>query len=262
MDLTWVAANLMREICGWRVLADVESLSDHRYILVEFGRSSQVGSRQGTKKKYNRWSRTRFCEDRFAATLVWHCATLVAELPREDRPADTNGTVENDQAGRNVFGSLKKGVQWVNRTFREVCDSASTRLRGPSPRKQAYWWSAEIADLRTATIEAQRAWTRAKARRNMSEEELQDLAVLYTSARRAFRYAINEAKNKCWRDLVESIEKDPWGLPYKLVLGRLRQSAPCYSETLEPCVVAELVASLFPTGEPYATTAEECEDME
>lgn len=49
----------------------------------------------------------------------------------------------------------------------------------------------------------------------------------------------------CWRP---SVQEDPWGLPYKLVLNKLRKTAPALTETLPEDQVIQLVESLFPEG--------------
>lgn len=59
---------------------------------------------------------------------------------------------------------------------------------------------------------------------------------------------IKKAKIESWKKLVESIEVDPWGLPYKLVLNKLRYSAPGLTETLDTRKVEVLMDTLFPAG--------------
>ncbi|XP_011686455.1 PREDICTED: uncharacterized protein LOC105449153 [Wasmannia auropunctata] len=41
-------------------------------------------------------------------------------------------------------------------------------------------------------------------------------------ARKTLRQAIKEAKNRAWLELLGDIDRDPWGRPYKVVLGKLR----------------------------------------
>lgn len=44
------------------------------------------------------------------------------------------------------------------------------------------------------------------------------------------------------------INEDPWGLPYKIVLGRLRPASCALTETLDPPIVRALIDGLFPDG--------------
>lgn len=43
---------------------------------------------------------------------------------------------------------------------------------------------------------------------------------------------IYQAKEEAWKVLVSRIDDDPWGTPYRLVMGKLRSSAPYLTETL------------------------------
>lgn len=49
-------------------------------------------------------------------------------------------------------------------------------------------------------------------------------------------------------ELVATLDEDPWGLPYRLVLKRLRRSSPGLTVTLEPAVLERLLSELFPPG--------------
>lgn len=57
---------------------------------------------------------------------------------------------------------------------------------------------------------------------------------------------IRDAKEKAWTEFVETLNKDPWARPYKLVMGRLKPWTPPITETLEPEAVERIVAELFP----------------
>jgi len=45
--------------------------------------------------------------------------------------------------------------------------------------------------------------------------------------------AIFHAKEEAWKSLIREIDKDPWGIPYKLVMNKLRFSSPGLTEVLE-----------------------------
>ena len=55
-----------------------------------------------------------------------------------------------------------------------------------------------------------------------SEEKNQpnvaEMAEAYKQARRTLRIAIQLSKNGCWEKLIGSINQNPWGLPYKIVM--------------------------------------------
>lgn len=70
----------------------------------------------------------------------------------------------------------------------------------------------------------------------------------YRSRKKDLKRAINRAKSAAWRELILTLDSDPWGLPYRLVLSRLRRSSPSLSEMLEPRVLDRLLDGLFPRG--------------
>lgn len=70
----------------------------------------------------------------------------------------------------------------------------------------------------------------------------------YKEARRILRSAIQEAKYQSWQELVASIDANPWGRPYLLVLGRLKRASPGLTEILEEEELHPLMDSLFTSG--------------
>lgn len=131
--------------------------------------------------------------------------------------------------------------------MRNACDAATTRAGGRLIKIQAYWWSEEISQLRRTTIKIKRAWTHAKQRKRPADH-VDHLWSLYKSYRKLLRNTINRAKTRAWQKLLDTIEDDPWGLPYKLVLKKLRHSTPSLTETLDEGTVDSLIGLLFPNG--------------
>lgn len=70
----------------------------------------------------------------------------------------------------------------------------------------------------------------------------------YRFKKKDLRRAINKTKAVACRDLIKTIDENPWGLLYRLVMNRLRQSSPSFSELIEPNVLDRLVDGLFPGG--------------
>lgn len=62
----------------------------------------------------------------------------------------------------------------------------------------------------------------------------------------ALQVAIADAKSRSWSELLEGLNRDPWGRPYKMVLGKLRPWVPPLTETLDPGFVGDVVNTLFP----------------
>ena len=65
---------------------------------------------------------------------------------------------------------------------------------------------------------------------------------IYRGARRAMKVLITKSKEKCWRELCEEVERDPWGMGYKIVRKKLGVALP----RLPREQVAEIVEKLFP----------------
>ncbi|XP_032689636.1 uncharacterized protein LOC116852963 [Odontomachus brunneus] len=81
---------------------------------------------------------------------------------------------------------------------------------------------------------------------------LDELRGEYCVARDNLRGAISKAKAAAWTELVRTVEADPWGRPYRLVLNRLRHSYPRVSESLPADLLRALIGSLFPAGDGRA----------
>ncbi|KAI4485714.1 hypothetical protein M0802_012575 [Mischocyttarus mexicanus] len=67
-----------------------------------------------------------------------------------------------------------------------------------------------------------------------------------TKAKKDLGKAIKDAKRKAWEDLLQTIDRDPWGKPYKMVMGRLRPAAPPITSVLEAEVLVDVLGELFP----------------
>lgn len=81
-----------------------------------------------------------------------------------------------------------------------------------------------------------------------SEEELNEIKDEYRRIKRELRKEIKRAKMESWRELIATIERDPWGLPYKIVLRKLKNVALGLTEQLDEVKVEKLLQSLFPKG--------------
>lgn len=221
VDLTWSSPDLIPFIRKWRVMDDTETLSDHCYVSfsVETARQAPPLSRNKTR----RWNLRKFNTDHFLATLHWH----------------ERDTIEEQQF------NLEGMTSWLDKIMEEACDAAAPRVGPKKPKRQAYWWNVNAASLRHDCIRARRTWQRAKRRRR-PENQVQELGEIYKSTRKKLRNEINNAKSSAWQELINTIEKDPWGLPYKLVLRKLKPATSTLTEILEPEILSELLDSLFP----------------
>ncbi|XP_071576455.1 uncharacterized protein [Temnothorax nylanderi] len=70
----------------------------------------------------------------------------------------------------------------------------------------------------------------------------------YLAARLALAKAIKAAKERSWEELLKTLEEEPWGRPYRLVMNRLKPWAPPTTETLDPRFLEKVVQTLLPPG--------------
>ncbi|XP_077282735.1 uncharacterized protein LOC143908799 [Temnothorax americanus] len=210
------------------------TLSDHQYIeMVILGSPPGLLTRRlAAGRMQRRWALKKLDADLFQAAI------LALTWGRED--VDHGGT-EVDVV---VVDELAGGVV---RLVSRACDVAMLRLKPMPPRRQAYWWTENLAALRRSSVHAKRQWRRARAGRcrgdALSEEEA---GRAWRSARQNLVREICAAKERAWKELLGSVKEDPWGRPYRLVLNRLKPWMPPLTETLAPEFVRRIVNELFP----------------
>ncbi|XP_020285269.1 uncharacterized protein LOC109855432 [Pseudomyrmex gracilis] len=124
-------------------------------------------------------------------------------------------------------------VEWLREVMVNVCDTAMPRSRGLQKRA-VYWWSMEIARLRTECVRARLQYTYARCRSSSNEATWAREYEGYCNAKKALAAAIRRAKSQVWEELFGTLDRDPWGRPYKIVIRRLRPWAPLLAESLDP----------------------------
>ncbi|GBP15361.1 Probable RNA-directed DNA polymerase from transposon X-element [Eumeta japonica] len=63
-----------------------------------------------------------------------------------------------------------------------------------------------------------------------------ELITEYKNARRSLNKAIKDSKRRCWEELINEVDKDPWGRPYKVVMTHLKSQPmfpPTYPQLLQ-----------------------------
>lgn len=221
VDVTWTSWILAGRLHCWTVLEEVESLSDHLYISFEVGVYNERPGRP-SRGRFPRWTLSGMNTELFQEVLSWLCSSSLVDA-----------TVE-DYARR------------ASRIMTNACDVAARRIGFRPRRVSTYWWNNTIAEARRLCVARRRAWTR--ARRGSSSALAAAKQRQYRLARNILRSEIKKAKALAWSELIASIDEDPWGLPYRLVMGRLRAMTPGMTASLRPEILKELLDSLFPPG--------------
>ncbi|XP_035740330.1 uncharacterized protein LOC118449638 [Vespa mandarinia] len=210
IDLTWGTPAAGVRLSDWRV-DEAEFLLDHLNVRFSYSHESTgVRNSRPQHKKPPRWKVNYLDEDYLIATLI--------------SEEWTGGTLcEGSVAGA------------------DCADRGQTR-----GSKSTYWWSDDVTNLSDVAMTIVRKLSRARKKKN--REEIVRCQDARRDARRALTRAIKEAKKNSWRDLLNSIEDDPWDRSYKLVLGKLRPYAQPVTETLEDRILENILSKLFPRG--------------
>ena len=112
-----------------------------------------------------------------------------------------------------------------------------------------YWWNDQLAALRRKFLAAGRKVARSKGVAMLHEA--------WKGAKAALRRGIKKSRLQCWKDLIGEVEKDPWGLTFKIVTKKLvtRRKTPGLEN---PDRVKYIVRSLFPHVEPFQRQDRSC----
>ncbi|KAL4101252.1 hypothetical protein QTP88_021272 [Uroleucon formosanum] len=77
-----------------------------------------------------------------------------------------------------------------------------------------------------------------------ADAELAATNSAYREAKKQLKIAILRSKRTCWKELISSVDADPFGKPYKLVMRKLRGRPPTASK--EYATLQSVVDTLFP----------------
>lgn len=102
--------------------------------------------------------------------------------------------------------------------------------------------------MRKSCNKARKCWQKEKSKGQI--EVILEKEEEYRKIKKDLNTEIKKAKVHTWDELIKSIEDDPWGLPYRIVLKRLRRSHPSLSETLPLEILERIINKLFPQ-DPY-----------
>lgn len=132
----------------------------------------------------------------------------------------------------------------LTRAMTNACDVAMPRSNPSGKRRMpAYWWNDEIASLRAKCLK-----TRRQAQRTKGESERETRRVIHKAAKAELRQAITASKKRCFRQLCEDADKDPWGDAYRMVMVKLK--GPSTPREMCPVKLKAIVQELFPDHNP------------
>ncbi|KAE9537402.1 hypothetical protein AGLY_006425 [Aphis glycines] len=212
------------EIVDWRVL-EADSLSDHSYVF--YKTASQrlaTHSAEPANNEHSGWSVTK----RDDIALAEYFTRYHPEIPSGEP------TVAKALASATAYDRYLVGA----------CEASMPRRRPGPPRKNpVHWWSEEIADLRRKCLALRRRYQ--ASLRHIDQPGLEECRTAYLTARRDLRRAIKAAKAKCWSELCDQVDHDPWGKPYRIVMKKFRSCPPGADSRGNESTIADF---LFPAA--------------
>ena len=135
------------------------------------------------------------------------------------------------KADWNMFDTKLRGFMSVEREYESVDDevldlttsvliAAETAMpRNRGVQKQTKWWTADLTVLRSHVKRARRRLQRAGDSPER-DARLRD----YRRARNSYFVAVKKAKREAWEKFVtEEGNKDPWGIPYKVLADKQKK---------------------------------------
>jgi len=201
IDVTFSRLIAPGAIRDWKVLDEVYSASDHRYVAFILDRVTEGEEIVGPASRG--WSYRQL-----------NPGALAAYLANTAEPIVSVETTASDAAD-----SLIKYLEGA-------CDSCMPpRKLHRSGRSEVHWWSNELTALRNSTIKLRRAHQRS-SRRHDPQHTIDAHREAYKSKRKELRNAIRDAQSNSWAELCKAVDEDPWGLPYKVVTKKVGRSRP------------------------------------
>ncbi|XP_076660075.1 uncharacterized protein LOC143363362 [Halictus rubicundus] len=146
---------------------------------------------------------------------------------------------------------INEGNQWSMEQegkfltlIKKVCEESLEKIgQGKGCRRRNNpWWNQEIKEERAKVQKLRRKIQRARKRKRNEEREI--LTFLDEKGKKRLQIMISKEKNRTWNELCESIEKDPWGKPYKTIIRRAKKGSPPAS--LSPEFAETVMRGLFP----------------
>ncbi|XP_062140471.1 uncharacterized protein LOC133848793 [Drosophila sulfurigaster albostrigata] len=208
VDLTYVCSALSPS-ARWR-LSDAYTASDHRAILCEVG-----GRRPSNTSDPSRW--VSFNADkmdvlRFSARI--QCM--------------------------EAAGSAEQMATIALHALAQACkDTMPPRRSSTHHHLPVYWWNEDIATARRECNRVRRCYQRSRGRPSYTSWQRE-----FKERRKALKHAIKASKRKCFIELCETLESDPWGKAYQLVTKKISaHKASMPPDDVMHCIVREL----FPT---------------
>lgn len=211
--ITIATPTLATKIADWKVL-DTISLSDHSYILYMIS-TVLPGKIEKT------WNSRKTNHRRLEDVLT----TKKPNIPRTEN-------ISPEDCAINL-------TTYIQDTSKKITPPTPANNR----RKTVYWLNPEISSARKAANHLRRVYQR-KLKRS-GPDSCQNEKAEAKSGKLNLVELIRTAYDEMWKKLCDEVEKDPWGRPYKLVMGKLARTPPIPGLNT-PGRIDTIVRELFP----------------
>lgn len=223
IDLTWSTPPMAPLIKKWRVMEE-ETLSPHNYV-------------------HFRIQEEREAPQKWTGGKRWAIRTL-----------------EHEKLTKSLKEQLSKLADSISpeqlQTVMVRACSDSMKRAGAARGRAAYWWNAEIADLRTAALRARRRFQR--KRRRTEEEDCAGERQEMREAKKALRAAIHKSQRESWKKLCEEIDHNTWGEGYKIATRKIKGKGQIPAMSKER--VQLVVENLFHNHQAVNWIQEDCSE--
>ncbi|XP_037931330.1 uncharacterized protein LOC119666122 [Teleopsis dalmanni] len=109
-----------------------------------------------------------------------------------------------------------------------VCDASMPRKGRGNGRPSNYWWTEEIALLRSQCFASRRQF-----QRHRSGVDAERLLQKYRENRSKLKKAIIRSKNQAFQTLINDVEQNVWGDGYKIVMRKFKRLRGSYLHVLK-----------------------------
>lgn len=210
VDVTFATPCTAASIQNWKVV-DVVSLSDHNYIAFSVQSSLHVPPPTRPAPKLAPNKLTEFLASN--------------PLPFNVESLDVEAQAET-----------------LSEVITRICSIPSSTTASRT-RKSVYWWCPALGALRKEANHLRRVHQR--KRKKFGEDACATEADAAKFAKATLSKGIKDAKKRAWKDLCDQVQRDPWGKPYKLVMGKLCRKSKI-PEIDTPGRIDMIIGGLFP----------------
>lgn len=250
VDLTWGLGKASEEIKGWEVVGS-ETLSDHELIRYTLGREGGQKVKDKDRKGQNeyterRWAIRKMDKEKLKEIIIGNTWTQ-RTLEEEGKGPETKRERNKESRKREINNEEKE----IRRIMRDACDAAMPRVKGRRKKQGVAWWTNKLDEMRTEVNKLRRRIKRRnRTRKNKTrrEEIKEETGIIrYRLTKELYAREIGRAKAQGWKELINTLENDPWGQPYKIVRQKKKGRSGCpVTEKMDPDTLTEVVETLFP----------------